>query len=239
MGRVRRHWKGLLAAAVVLVAALAVGIPYVYIHAVEGNQPAPLGLNDAPTATNPVSGGTTQGSASIAGTWKVTTGSRAGYRVHETLAGQSTTAVGRTSKVTGSLTVRGTSVTAARFSVPVADITSDRSQRDEQFQGRIMDAAQFPTASFQLTKPVALGSVPAVGKQLKADATGELTMHGKSRQVTFPVEAERTSSGLAVTGDIAVRYADYGIDNPSFGGFVSVGDKGTVEFLLVAARTAE
>lgn len=243
MRRLRAHWKGLLAGTVVVIAVLAVGIPYVYIHLVEGSQPAPLALSDVPSGstTNATSSGSTNSggvSGDVTGTWSVSTGSEAGYRVHETLAGQSTTAVGRTSKVTGSLTLQASTVTAASFTVQVADITSDRSQRDAQFSGRIMDTAQYPTASFTLTKPIALLSVPAIGKTISARATGTLTMHGTSRPVSFALEAKRTASSIAVTGDIVVSYGAYNIDNPSFGGFVSVGDSGTVEFLLVTTRAA-
>lgn len=237
MGHLRRHWKAWSTGAVVLVAVLAVGVPYAYIHFVEGSQPAPLSLQDVPSGTAPASaGGSATDTASITGTWSVTKGSEAGYRVHETLAGQGTTAVGRTSKVTGSLVVQGSTVRAATFTVQVADITSDRSQRDAQFGGRIMDAAKYPTARFTLTRPIALGSVPAIGTTVTKKATGTLTMHGTTRTVTFRVDARRTASSIAVTGDIPVRYGDYDIDNPSFGGFVSVGDSGTVEFLLVTTR---
>ena len=67
-------------------------------------------------------------------------------------------------------------------------------------------------------------------------ATGNLTLHGTTRQVSFPLTVKRTTTSLAATGDITVTYSDYGIDNPSFGGFVSVGDTGTVEFLIVTTR---
>ena len=51
--------------------------------------------------------------------------------------------------------------------------------------------------------------------------------------MTLPVSIERTATGYALAGDLTVAYADYGIDNPSFGGFVTVGDSGTIEFLLL------
>ena len=101
MSTLGRHWKGLLAGAVALVVVLAVGVPWVYIHLVEGSAPAPLGLSSVPasataaaaTATATSTTGTVTGSRR-AGTWTVSSGSQAGYRVHEVLAGQSTTAVG-------------------------------------------------------------------------------------------------------------------------------------------------
>lgn len=236
--RIRRHWKAALVTTVVVIVALVVGVPYVYIHAIEGKQPAALSLNDVPSSTpSPGTSPVAATKGSVDGTWTVTSGSQAGYRVNETLAGQNTTAVGRTSSVSGSFTIAGKSVTAATFTVQMASVTSDRGQRDQQFAGRIMDTAQFPTGTFVLTKPIALGSVPAVGKAITVKATGNLTLHGTTNAVTFTMSAKRTGTDIAVTGDIPIIYGDYHIDNPSFGGFVSVGNSGTVEFLLIAART--
>ena len=242
MTRARRHWKGAVSGGVVMLVLLVVGIPYLYIHVVEGKQPAPLALSDVPSLTGStpdLSGsGTPSGKpGSIDGVWRVTEGSQAGYRVDETLAGQSTTAVGRTSAVTGSVTISGRFITAASFTVQMASVTSDRNQRDQQFSGRIMDTAQYPTGTFVLTKPIGLGRTPRIGKVITVQATGNLTLHGTTRPVTFSVSAKRTTDQIAATGEIPITYGDYNIDNPSFGGFVSVGSSGTVEFLLVLTRT--
>lgn len=227
---------------VVMLVVLVVGIPYVYIHVIEGTQPAPLALSDVPSSTGStrdLSGTSTPSGkpGSIDGVWRVTEGSQAGYRVDETLAGQSITAVGRTSAVTGSVTISGQSVTAATFSVQMASVTSDRNQRDQQFSGRIMDTAQYPTGTFVLSTPIALGRPPRIGKVITFQATGNLTLHGTTRPVSFSVSAKRTKDQIAATGEIPITYGDYNIDNPSFGGFVSVGNSGTVEFLLVLTKT--
>lgn len=277
-GRIRRHWKGLTVSAIALAAVLIVGVPYVYIHFIEGDQPAPLSLSDLSTsvtgagepdqtrgATNDHGaatsdqGGSATGGASesagagsgttesgtigsgatggIDGTWTIGSGSQAGYRVHETLAGQDTEAVGRTDAVTGSLTVTDQAMTAAEITVQVAEIASDNGQRDRQFSGRIMNADQYPTATFTLTAPIALDTLPAGDASVALSATGDLTLHGTTKQVTFPITVQRTDAGLAATGTIDITYQDYGINNPSISGFVSVGDSGTIEFLLVAARS--
>jgi polyisoprenoid-binding protein YceI len=238
VGWIRRHWIVVLVTGVVVVVVGAVAGPFIYIHVIEGKPPAALTLADTPSASASAGAAAATGAAvSTDGTWKVGTGSAAGYRVHETLAGQSATAVGRTSSVTGTLTVSGTSVTAASFTVQMATVKSDRDQRDGQFTGRIMDTSQYPTGTFTLTKPIALSSIPAVGATITATATGKLTLHGTTKSVTFPVSAKRTAASIAVNGDITIAYADYGIANPSFGGFVSVGDSGTVEFLLVTTKS--
>ena len=104
----------------------------------------------------------------------------------------------------------------------MASVTSDRSQRDGQFQGRIMDVAEFPTGSFTLTKPISIGSIPPTGKVMTLAAIGNLTLHGTKRPITLSLQAERTSTGIQVSGTTTISYGDYGIANPSFGGFVSV-----------------
>jgi polyisoprenoid-binding protein YceI len=234
----RRHWKGLLLTVVLLLLLLGVGLPFAYIHFIEGNAPPPLALpTSSPQSTaTPALGGPASG-GSLAGSYHVAAGSQAGYRVKETLAGQHATAVGRTSRVSGSMTIVGHRVVAASFMVDMASVTSDRSERDDQFHGRIMDVAQFPTGSFTLTQPIVISPVPPLGSVVTEPATGNLTLHGTTRPVRLTLRAERTTSGIEVTGTTTISYGEFGISNPSFGGFVSVGDSGAFEVLLDLAKS--
>ena len=241
-----RHWLRWLIGAVVVLAALAAAGPFVYIHFFNA---APSALSLTPgTAVRPLrqrtasSAGTatanTAASGAVAGTWTVGSGSVVGYRVNEVLLGQNATAVGRTTSVTGHLTIAGTAATAASFSVPMDTIHSDKSQRDAQFDGRIMDVAQYPTGTFTLTSPIDLGSLPAAGVIKSYTAHGKLTLHGTTRAVTFTLTAERSTAKnggnqIEVAGDIPVLFSDYNIQNPSFAGFVTTQDHGLLEFLLV------
>jgi polyisoprenoid-binding protein YceI len=229
--------------------ALLVGLPvaliglisaatFAYVHFVNGKQPAALTVDSVGTTTTIAPTGsevTTAATTGIDGTWKVTSGSRAGYRVKEVLFGQSADAVGRTSSITGTIVISGTSVTSGSFTADLTAVASNESRRDDQFQGRIMDTSRFPNATFELTAPIALGSVPAEGATVSAKATGKLTMHGETKSVTFTVSAKRSASTIAVAGSIPISFADFGIDNPS-GGPASVGDSGILEFALNLGR---
>lgn len=230
--RRRRSWLRWVLVAAAAVVVLAVGVPFVYIHFIEGPAPAPLGLG---ATASPGATGSGQATADtpLAGTWTVTTGSRAGYRVNEVLAGQQNVAVGRTNSVAGHLAISRTTVTAGAFTVRMATIRSDRSQRDAQFDGRIMDIATYPTGTFTLTRAIGLAPLPATGKVKTYHATGNLTLHGHTRQVTFSLSAERTATRIRASGSIPVTFADWGIPNPSFAGFVTTQDHGVLEFLLV------
>jgi polyisoprenoid-binding protein YceI len=239
-----RRWAIWLAGGVVVVAALVVGGTYFYIHVISGPAPAALGLKSGAAASSSpaaarassstaAAGGAAAGSGgAVAGSWKVGTGSVVGYRVKEVLLGQNNVAVGRTSSVTGSLTISGTKVTAGSFTAQLATVKSDQSQRDAQFNGRIMDTAQYPTGILRLTSPIELAPVPAAGTVRVYHAVGQLTLHGHTRAVSFPLSAERTASGIEVSGTLPVVFAQYGIPNPSFGSFVTTASTGTLEFLI-------
>ncbi len=223
-----KAWRIVAIVAVALV-VLVVGGPFAYIHFFSSKAPAKLSI-----AGNDASGTTTPGAARapLAGTWTVGRGSEAGYRVQEVLFGQSTTAVGRTSSVTGQMVIAGDQVTSAAFTVDLTTVHSDRSQRDDQFQTRIMDTAQFPHATFATTAPITLSPVPANGVTIHVSATGNLTLHGVTQPVTVPLTARRTGDVIGVSGSIPVAFADYQIANPSAAGVVTTQDHGIVEFLL-------
>ena len=189
------------------------------------------------TSTDAIVG---DGAGALDGVWDVDPtddGTTFGYRVQEVLGGIDTTATGRGSDITGSITIAGTDVTEGSFTVQVASITSDRSNRDNQFRGRVMQTDEFPTATFALTAPIELGSIPADGEQITTTATGELTLHGVTNEVTFDVTAQTDGSTIGVLGSIPIVFADYGIDNPS-NGMATTEDNGLLEFVLVFVRAA-
>jgi polyisoprenoid-binding protein YceI len=228
-----RSWKFWLLTSMLVLAVGVVGGPFVYIHFIAKKAPAPLTLTKAsPSATASISSST---AGEVSGTWSVTSGSQVGYRVNEILFGQSNVAAGRTSSVTGSVTIAGVTVSKASFTVDMTTVSSDQQRRDNQFNGRIMDTSSYPTATFTLSSPIVLSSIPAVGTPSTAQATGVLTMHGTSKPVTFTLKGQRTSSGIEVTGSIPIMFADWNIPNPSFGP-VSTDDHGVLEFLLVFKR---
>jgi len=239
-----RHWLRWLLVAVAGLVVLAAAGPFVYIHFFNST-PAALSLSPgstpASTATANTATSNTTGSGSVAGAWTVGSGSVVGYRVNEVLLGQNATAVGRTTSVTGHLSIAGSTVTGGAFSVPMATVHSDKSQRDAQFDGRIMDVAQYPTGTFTLTSPIDLAPLPATGVVKSYTADGKLTLHGVTRTVRFTLTAERGTAKdggaqIEVAGHIPVLFSDYGIQNPSVGGFVTTQDDGLLEFLLIFSK---
>ncbi|MDQ2648846.1 MAG: YceI family protein [Actinomycetota bacterium] len=227
---------------VIAVVALAVviGGGLAVINAIQGDDAERLSFEDIPSTTPDTDASSTTADAGstsdgLDGTWEVAEGTQAGYLVPETLFGNSVVAGGRTPDVTGSLVLAGTTITSTEITVDMTTVTSDRSQRDGQFHGRIMSTDQFPEAIFELTEPIELGSLPEDGAEVTAPVTGELTLRGVTNAVTFEVKATRTGDQIAVLGTIPVNFDDYEIPDAS-GGPAQVGREGEVDLLLVFSK---
>jgi polyisoprenoid-binding protein YceI len=215
---------------------VAVAGSFVYVNFIADDAPERLTVDrDEPARGTTGTTGTAPTETGVDGEWNVAGGSQAGYRVEEILFGQSATAVGRTTDVSGSMTISGQAVTAGSFTVQLANVASDEGRRDNQFRGRIMDVANHPTATFELGRPIELGTLPGDGETVRVDAVGDLTLRGTTKTVTVPLEAKRSGATIEVAGSFEVVFADWGIPNPSFGP-AQVGDVGELEFLLVLAR---
>ena len=244
-GDARRIAMLVIAALVLaLLVAGGFGIWYLFLR------PAgPAAIDAASTAlpsslpsSAPLTGG-------LDGTWKVDTsigGSAAdlsdasfvGYRVQEQLAGiGANTAVGRTSKVSGSLTIAGSQVPAVTVEADLTALTSNDGNRDRQLGNQGIQTNQFPTATFKLTSPLDLGSVPTDGKQVSVTAKGELTLHGVTKAVDMPLTATLSGSVIVVRGSLPITFADYGVQKPNSFKVLSIDDHGTMELQLFFTKS--
>jgi polyisoprenoid-binding protein YceI len=176
--------------------------------------------------------------AGIPGTWTIGADSVVGYRVRERLASLSadSDAVGRTSAITGTVTIGGSgdalTVEAADFSVDMTTITSDQDRRDNRLRSDGIQTDTFPTSTFKLTTPVALPAGASTGAQVDVILHGDLTLHGVTKTVDIPAKAQVNGDLIQVLGSYAFPFSDFGINAPNVGGFVTVDDNGTLEFLV-------
>ena len=221
----------IVAGALVLGATAAIAGPVVYRDLVVGEADA------APSVTAAATPAASDGSIAIdasdlTGSWVVSDGSFAGYRVDEVLNGTDVTVTGRTDDVSGTLEVDGLTLTAAEFTVDVASIATDSGNRDDYFRSTAMRADEFPTATFVLTEAVTTSSAPVAGEVQTIEATGDLRLAGVTKAVTVELEAVLNDTDGQVAGSIPITFADFGVEAPNLG-FVSVEPDGFVEFSLV------
>lgn len=257
----RRVLFGGGAALVVAIVAAGAGFWYVFLR---DDSPPPVSLGGAisaltsptPPATAPAGGGTptatataagspaatavaAPGETAIDGTWVVdrSLGSFVGYRIGEQLASiGTTTAVGRTPGVEGEVVIADGVVTSARVIADMTQLRSDSGARDNRLRTQGIETARFPTATFELTERITLPAAASAGTPFATTLTGNLTLHGVTRLVSIPAEAQLVGANFVVVGSLEIALADYDISKPSGAGVLSIDDSGDLELQLYLSK---
>jgi polyisoprenoid-binding protein YceI len=234
---------GKLVVAGVLVLVLALGGGYLLFTSRTSDSPPPAALDPAPSTTTGQATGTTQadGAATPDGTWQVSNdgSSYVGYRVKEQLAflGSPNEAVGRSTAVTGTMTVAGDTVEAVRIEADLTRLTSDETRRDNAIRERGLESERYPTATLELAEPIKLATAPVRDKEVRGQGKGRLTVHGVTREVDLDLTGRWSGSTVQVVGQLPVKMSDYQIEAPRFGPVVSIEDSMAVDLKLVFERT--
>jgi polyisoprenoid-binding protein YceI len=131
------------------------------------------------------------------------------------------TMVGKSSKVSGSLTVDPADITktTGSFKVPVVSLRTDNDLRDEHLQGDgWLDAKKTPNIHFEITE-VILGKKdsPALksGKDRKVQVKGKFTAHGVSKPVLAKGTVNWSGKQLRIKADFTVVLEDHNVSVPS------------------------
>lgn len=181
----------------------------------------------APTATLAATTATPTPSASATttttttGTWTVSNTSKATVRVREQLVGVNlpSDAVLVATGATGTFVLKddGTFSSDAKISFDLTTLASDNRNRDDFVKSDTLQTRQFPKAEFVPTRTTGLTlPMPASG-EFTFKLTGQITIHGKTKEVTFDVQAKRTGNELTATATAAPawKFADFGMTAPS------------------------
>ena len=240
----------LLIAGMALVLAVGVGGYVAYDQVLSGDSVAPLTLPSSEpeaTAADPSASASAGAAASagsgvdgdLAGTWTVGGDSQAGYRVREQLASLSaeSDAVGRTSDVTGSITLESDgstiTLTAGSLTVDTTTIASDEDRRDNRLRSEGLQTDRYPTATFTITQPVDIPATAVDGTATDITLVGDLELHGVTKSVSIPAQARLVDGTIQVAGSITFALADFEIVAPNVGGFIlSIADEGALEFAV-------
>ncbi|HKC91499.1 MAG TPA: YceI family protein [Candidatus Limnocylindria bacterium] len=170
------------------------------------------------TATSTATAATTTVSA---GTWTVTDKSKATIRVREQLVGVSLpsdavlTATG--AKGSFELNSDGTFASASMITFDLTTLSSDERDRDNFIKNDTLQVRQFPTARFVPTKTSGLTLPLASTGTFTFSLTGNMTIKGKTKEVTFDVTAKRDGGDLTATATASPswKFGDFGMTAPS------------------------
>jgi polyisoprenoid-binding protein YceI len=84
-----------------------------------------------------------------------------------------------------------------------------------------------------LTAPVEVPAATLTGAASDVTLTGDLTVHGVTKSVQIPAQAQLVNGTIQVAGSLTFPLSDYAIVAPNIGGLiVSIAEDGTLEFLV-------
>jgi polyisoprenoid-binding protein YceI len=230
--RTRGQW--LAAAAVALGLPGAAAVAFTYFILFDHGAPPPLALQTSNGAA--AGSGIPPAADQAAGSWRVDSGSVAGYRVREQLAilDAPSDGVGRTSAVSGGGTVARDGgdliVSATEVNVDVSSLTSDKPMRDRRIHSIGLESDAFPMATFRLTSPLRVPLTTDPKTTVSTEIHGDITIHGVTRHETIRVQARLSGARVEIAGSLAFPWGDFGMEAPNIGGFVKVADTATMEF---------
>jgi polyisoprenoid-binding protein YceI len=131
------------------------------------------------------------------------------------------TMTGKSSNVTGSVSVDPADITTTKgsFKVPVVSLRTDNDLRDEHLQGDSwLDAEKNPNIQFEITE-VILGKKYSgelkKSKDTKVQVKGKFTAHGVTKPVTATGTVNWSGDSLHIKANFTVALEDHLISVPS------------------------
>jgi polyisoprenoid-binding protein YceI len=174
-----------------------------------------------PTASAITTTATATAATASSAAWTVTDKSKATIRVREQLVGVSlpSDAVLTATGAKGSFTLNsdGTFASGSKITFDLTTLASDERDRDNFIKNDTLQVRQFPTAEFVPTKTSGLTAPLATSGTFTFTLTGNMTIKGKTHEVTFDVTAKRDGSDLTATATAnpSWKFGDFGMSAPS------------------------
>lgn len=143
--------------------------------------------------------------------------SEARFIIDEVLNGAPNTVVGRTNRLQGSITASFAHPSAATMTLLTVDLSAlqtDSAMRNRMIQGTILETGNpaFQFAEFDMTRLEGLPDKVTVGQPFSFKITGNLTLHGATRPLTFDMSITPVSdTQLTGKASTQITYADFGV----------------------------
>lgn len=164
------------------------------------------------------------------------------YSVEETFLNENNrlaTAIGKTSQVTGELTVdlqNPANIEFSEFSVDISTLQSDSGRRDNAIRRDWLESSQFPLARFVVKELSEFPASPQEGQPLQFKMIGDLTVREATLPVTWDVTASLNGDRLSGTATTFIMMADWGVSPPNIAGILIVKDGVTLTLEFTFAK---
>jgi polyisoprenoid-binding protein YceI len=218
----------LIIGAVVVIAAIGVGV-YIW----QTGSSTPSGELTAPTLA-PQTASTT--------VFRIQSpGSEVRFIINEELMGQPTTVIGETDQVAGDIAVdfeNPANSEIGTIRINMRDIATDNEFRNRALRSQILLTNEFEFAEFTATSISGLPETVTIGQAFDFSITGNLTVRGVTREVTFNTTVTPVSeTEITGTARAEVLYADFQMTIPDVPSVANVTDEVQLEIDFSATAT--
>ncbi len=108
----------------------------------------------------------------------------------------------------------------------------ERKEFHAALRNQVLEADKFPTIKFT---SVSVSNVQRDGDKRSFTLNGDLTIHGTTKRVSFPVNATISNNELRATGEEKFKQTEFGLKPFEKGlGLIKIGDELKVAFNIVA-----
>src|SRR6266851_4094683 len=183
----------------------------------------------APTAA-PAQGAATSAVAADAVRLVVdSSASQASYHAREQLVGKTlpSDAVGTSTSVSGALVLAADGSVLAdksQISVDLSKLQSDESRRDNFIKNDTLQTSRYPMATFVPNAVQGLTMPLPTSGQTTFQLSGDLTVHGVTKPVTWQVTASFADTTISGSATTAIKITDFGMTPPKAGPVLSIED---------------
>ena len=163
-----------------------------------------------------------------------TSGNEARYRVREQLLHHDmpNDAVGKTTAITGTLSLQSSGAfdtAASKITIDVTTLKSDQDRRDGYVQRRLLETDRFPTVVFVPTS-ISGGKLPLASNRQDLDLNGLLTVHGVTKPTVWHIKAQANGADITGTGVTKFTFNDVSLEQPHMSFLLSVSDTIALEY---------
>lgn len=108
----------------------------------------------------------------------------------------------------------------------------ERNEFHNVLRNTVLESTKFPSIKFV---SASVADIQKSGDNRSFTLHGDLTMHGVTKRVSFPVSVTLTKVELRATGETKLKQSDFGMRPFERGlGLIKIGDEVKVNFIVVA-----
>jgi polyisoprenoid-binding protein YceI len=98
--------------------------------------------------------------------------------------------------------------------VPLTHLETGIDLRDQHMRDKCLEVQKYPDAVLEVSWSAI--TLPEDGKSVSGKAQGKMTLHGKTRDVSFTYAVKRTGSRYAASGSVTLDIRPFDIHVPSY-----------------------